>query len=63
MEIVNFLVIVICVATALIWAMKKRYEIESMKILFTEEKEEYDQEEEESLKREEKITRDAAVIN
>lgn len=61
MEIVNFLVIVICLTICLIWALKKRLEIQSMKIAFTEEKDYLDEDEEKSLKREKKIMSDSEV--
>lgn len=64
MEIINLLVILVCCISTIIWAMKKRFEIKTLKITFLDEdkNEDYDEYERKALERQKLIFEDSKVI-
>lgn len=61
MEIINFLIILICCISTWIWALKKRFEIKTLKITFLDKErdEDYDEYERKALQRQKLIFEDS----
>ena len=63
MELVNFWIIVVCATITVVWALRKRHEISTMKISFFDDAElhhEIDQYEMEALRKQQEVTKDSA---
>lgn len=59
MELVNFLVVIVCCLITSIWALKKRFEINTMKVSFIDENKDPQDIEEEELIRHERVLKDS----
>ena len=59
MELINLIIIIVCSTITLTWALKKRNEINTMRISFIDERERLDEYEKEQLVRQQAIYKDA----